>query len=81
MMETRLSGFGKVLQEVMKLPEDEQEMLVDIIRRRATERWRDDLAKHVLKVKEDIRAGKYTAQTAEEVIKDLENSLNDPEMT
>ncbi len=69
--------FGKVLDDAMKLSPEEREMLADIIRRRGVERWRDDLAKYALQVKEDIAAGKYTARTVDEVIKDLEKSLDE----
>ncbi len=75
--QTQQVTFGKVLDDAMKLSSEERQMLVDILRQRANERWRDELANYAQQVKEDIRAGKYTARTADEVIRDLEKSLDE----
>ncbi len=71
--------FGKVLEDAMKLSSKEREMLVDILKRRENEAWRDELAEYVKEVDAEIKAGKYKARDAEEVIRDLEKSLDEPD--
>ncbi|MEP7235171.1 MAG: hypothetical protein ABI778_07735 [Ignavibacteriota bacterium] len=69
--------LDSVLDEAMLLDEEQREMLVDILHSRQIEMRRDELARDA---KEGIAAfhrGELQPQTAEEIVKDLHESLNE----
>ncbi len=62
----------QVLELTRKLPDDEQEMLVDLVRRGRIDAWRKELARDADKARKDFLAGKLKAEKVESVIARLE---------
>lgn len=64
--------LNQVLELTRKLPVDEQEMLVDLVRRGRIDTWRKELARDADKARKDFLAGKLKAEKVEAVIGRLE---------
>ncbi len=69
--------LDQVLDEAMQLPLDQQEMLLDILKRRRSERNRHEIANDAKASLAEFRAGYITAQPADEVIAELHKSLDE----
>ena len=65
--------LNQVLELTTKLPDDQQEMLVDIVRRRRIENWRKELADYSDQAEKDFLAGKLKAERAETIIARLQS--------
>jgi hypothetical protein len=78
-MEPQISSFGKVLDDVMNLPTEQRRMLIDIVERREIETWREETAREAAEARRAFHAGELNPQTADEIISDLERSLNEDE--
>jgi hypothetical protein len=63
--------LDSVLDDVKGLDFDTREMLIEILRKRQVESRRDEILRQAKKDMKDYRAGKLKAQTAEEVIEEL----------
>ena len=61
-----------------QLPPDQQDMLVDILRKRRTEARRQEIAADARKSIAAFRKGKFKAQSAEEAIEELHQALEEP---
>ena len=70
--------LSEVLQLASALPADDQELLVDLLRRRRAEAWRKDLAAYARKARRDFRAGKLRNETHEQLKARLRASLDQP---
>jgi transcriptional regulator with AAA-type ATPase domain len=66
-----MSNLDRVLDEAMNLPIEQQEMLIQILQRRAIEQRRDEIARDAQLSLAEFREGKLKIQTAEEAIADL----------
>jgi transcriptional regulator with AAA-type ATPase domain len=66
-----MSNLDRVLDEAMNLPTEQQEMLIQILQRRAIEQRRDEIACDAQLSLAEFREGKLKIQTAEEAIADL----------
>ncbi|NJK57651.1 MAG: hypothetical protein HC939_17445 [Pleurocapsa sp. SU_5_0] len=66
-----MSNLDRVLDEAMNLPTEQQEMLIQILQRRAIEQRRDQIAHDAQLSLAEFREGKLKIQTAEEAIADL----------
>ena len=66
-----MSNLARVLDEAMNLPTEQQEMLIQILQRRAIEQRRDEIARDAQLSLAEFREGKLKVQTAEEAIADL----------
>jgi transcriptional regulator with AAA-type ATPase domain len=66
-----MSNLDRVLDEAMNLPTEQQEMLIQILQRRAIEQRRDEIAQDAQLSLAEFREGKLKIQTAEEAIADL----------
>jgi len=62
-----------------QLPPDQQDMLVDILRKRRTEARRQEIAADARKSIAAFRKGKFKAQSAEEAIEELHQPLEESE--
>ncbi len=60
-----------------QLPPDQQDMLVDILRKRRTEARRQEIAADARKSIAAFRKGKLKAHSAEEAIKELHQALEE----
>ncbi len=61
--------YGQVVDSVEALPEDQQESLLELIRRRLAERRRDALAKSVQEARREFRAGKIRPATPADIMR------------
>ena len=69
-------NFDKVLDEAMNLPLEQQEMLIQILQCRITERRRDKIAEDAKLSLHEFKEGKYEAQSAAEAIAELRDFLD-----
>ncbi len=63
--------FQDALDMVESLPEEQQETLIDIIRRRLIERRREVLAEHIKEAREEYRRGEARRGTVDDLMEDL----------
>ena len=63
--------FGEVLETVERLSLEDQETLVDIIRRRIIERRRAELARDMHEAQEEFRTGGARPATPDELVKEI----------
>lgn len=69
--------FDQALEAVNKLPFEQQEMLIDIFRKRLAETRRHQIAQDAQDSLVAFRQGQFTAQSAEQVIRELNESYNE----
>lgn len=67
----QVSKLNQVLESVEELSIEDQEMLVDLIRKRLIERRRDEMAQNIVQAQKDYEAGNVFRGTIDEVIADL----------
>jgi hypothetical protein len=67
--------LDQVLDVAMQLPLDQQEMLLEILKRRQSKRNRREIANDAKTSIAEFRAGHTVARSADEVIADLRQSL------
>ena len=63
--------FGDVLETVDRLPLEEQEELIEILRRRVIERRREELAKEIQEAQREFRAGRARPATPDEIMSEI----------
>ncbi len=71
--------FEFALDTVMQLPQFEREDLIEIIRKRQIEQWRQETANYYNELKEEIKKGNLKSMTADEAIKELHDYLDSEE--
>ena len=64
----------QVLDSAMLLDIEQQETLIEIIRKRQVERWREETAEFARQALQEFHAGQLKPQTAEEIIAQYWNS-------
>ena len=69
--------LDQAIELAMKLPIEQREILLEVIRKRDIEARRAEIAADARGSIDDFRAGRYTPQTAEEVIEELRRSLGE----
>jgi len=69
--------LDQAIDMAMQLPLEQREMLLQIIRRRDIELRRDEIAKDARASIAAYRAGKLKAQSADQVIQELRQTLKD----
>jgi hypothetical protein len=72
-------SLDQVLDTAFQLPYEQQEMLIKILQNRHRESRREEIAVDAQQTLADFHAGKFQAQSADEIIAELEQSLQDPE--
>jgi hypothetical protein len=63
--------LNEALEIFGKLSAEEQEMMLEIARKRRIEAWRKDLAAYGRKARRDYRAGKLKSEPLEQLLKRL----------
>jgi len=63
--------FGDVLEEIDKLSLEEQETLIDIVRRRMAERGRKILAAEIREARQEFAEDRCQPATADELMKEI----------
>jgi hypothetical protein len=66
-----MKNYGQVLDSIEALPEDQQESLLDIVRKRLAERRRDALIKSVGEARKEFKSGKLRAATPAEIMRKI----------
>lgn len=66
-----MMDFSDVLEEIDKLPLDEQELLADIVRKRIAEQRRERIAQDIREAQREYQAGKTTPATPDELMSDI----------
>lgn len=69
--------FEQVVDSVMELSAEQQEMLVDLIKSREIERRRCEIAHDAQESLKAFREGKLHVQSAQDIIGELQKSLDD----
>lgn len=69
--------LDEVLDVAIQLPLDQQEMLLEILKRRQSERNRREIAKGARASLAEYRAGYTAGQAADDVIADLHKSFDE----
>ncbi len=64
-------SFGEVLERAEQLSLEDQEALIDIVRRRLIEQRRVELAKDIREAQEELRAGNVRAVTVDELMREI----------
>jgi ATP phosphoribosyltransferase regulatory subunit HisZ len=72
-------GSCKVLETALTLTQEQQEMLIKILQNRHRENRRSEIAADAQQTLADFRAGNFRPRSAEEVIADLRQYLQEPE--
>ena len=63
--------FGEVLDAAERLSEEEQETLVDVLRKRRAERRREEIAETVREARSEHREGQTRPMTADELMNEI----------
>ena len=63
--------FGYALEMVSDLPFDQQEQLIEIVRKRLSEQRRAEIVREVAKSLQDFREGRYSTGTFEDLKREL----------
>lgn len=74
-----MSTLDQVLEDALQLPSEQQEMLIKILQNRHHENRRAEIAIDAQQTLADFHAGKFRHQSAQDVIAELRQSLNEPE--
>lgn len=64
-----MKSYGQVLDSIESLPEEQQESLLDIVRKRLAERRRAELVKSVAEARKEFKAGKLRPATPAEIMR------------
>lgn len=68
---TQATSFNQVLESIESLSIEDQEALVDLVKRRLIERKRATIAENIAEAKEAYRAGQVFRGTVDDVIAEL----------
>jgi hypothetical protein len=71
-----VATLDQALDIIMQLSVEQQEMLLDILRRRQVELRRQEIAQDAQASRTEYRARRFRLQSAEEAITDLHKSLD-----
>ena len=74
-----MKTFEQALDLVNELPLEQQELLIEIVKKRTIEMHRQELVKSSQEAFAEFKSDNLKVQTAEEAIADLRNYLNDSE--
>ena len=66
-----MKNYGQVLDSIEALPEDQQESLLDIVRKRLAERRRAALVKSVGEARKEFKSGKLRPATSSEIMRKI----------
>ena len=70
--------FGDVLDRASALSLEEQDMLIDVLRKRRADVWRQELAADIAQARRDLAAGRLEIGSHEKMKRRLRRSLHLP---
>ncbi|NEP60386.1 MAG: hypothetical protein F6K31_25855 [Symploca sp. SIO2G7] len=68
---TKIASFDEILDMIDTLSLEEQNALLDIVRRRQVEQRRREIAKSIAQAKDEYKAGQVFRGTIDEIITEL----------
>jgi hypothetical protein len=69
--------FDEILTCAANLSEEEQQLLMEVLRKRQIDKWREETGADGRRAIKAFRAGKLKARAVDQVINDLRASLNE----
>ena len=66
-----MKSYGQVLDSIEALSEDQQESLMDVVRKRLAERRRAALVKSVNEARKEFKSGKLRPATSSEIMRKI----------
>ncbi|MBE9079339.1 hypothetical protein IQ241_18900 [Romeria aff. gracilis LEGE 07310] len=75
-----MSTLDQVLETALKLPQEQQAILIKILQKRHYESRRSEIAEDAQTALSNFDAGHFQAQSAEDVIAELRQFLDEPEI-
>ncbi|MEL6472002.1 MAG: hypothetical protein AAFP20_23305 [Cyanobacteria bacterium J06614_10] len=73
-----MNTLDQVLETALKLPDEQQEMLIKILKKRYEENHRAQIARDAKQSLDDFHAGRFQVQSADEIVAELTQSLDEP---
>ena len=70
--------FGDVLDRASALSLEEQDMLIEVLRKRRADAWRQELAADIAQARRDLAAGRLEIESHEKMKRRLRRSLHLP---
>lgn len=67
----QITSFDAVLESVEKLSVEDQEVLIDLVRRRLVERRRAEIATNIVKSQEEYQAGQVVRGNVDDLMAEL----------
>jgi hypothetical protein len=64
-----MKSYGQVIDSIEALPDEQQESLVELFKRRLAERRRDVLAKSVQEARKEFKSGKLRPASPAEIMR------------
>ena len=64
-----MKTYGQVIDSIEALPEEQQESLLELVRRRLAERRREALAKSVQEARKEFKTGKLRPASPAEIMR------------
>ncbi|MBD2530042.1 hypothetical protein H6G97_10865 [Nostoc flagelliforme FACHB-838] len=74
-----MSTLDQVLKDALQLSSEQQEILINILQNRHHENRRAEIVTDAQQTLADFHVGKFPHQSAQNVIAELRQSLNEPE--
>jgi hypothetical protein len=74
-----MNTLDQVLETALRLPYDQQEMLIKILQNRHNQSHREEMATDAQQSLADFRAGKFSSQSTPSLIAELRQYLDAPE--
>jgi hypothetical protein len=74
-----MNTLDQALETALRLPHDQQEMLIKILQNRHNQGHREEVATDAQQSLADFRAGQFSSQSASSLIAELRQCLDDPE--
>ena len=65
--------FETILESVERLPEDDQAVLVELVRQRLAERRRHEIAKNIAESREEYQSGKVQRGTVDDLLAEMKD--------
>ena len=64
-------SFHEIIEYVEELPVEEQELLIELVKKRIIEKRRRELEKEIKQARKDYEKGKVTRGTADDLIREI----------
>lgn len=69
--EAEAKSFGEILDAADRLSLEEQEVLIDVLSRRAADRRRDQLGRDIRKARKEFKEGRIRSATPDDIMSEI----------